>query len=200
MREFAAYRVLQRMNCCNHYPPVLYIAICLNVKFPFLLMVWICASWDYHNITTFFSLCSGKRLVLYCNIACFPVTWLLTLVNIIFCPMPPPHVLLEFLFLSNATTCPWGLSFFVQCHHMSLWTFFFCPMPRHVLVDFLFWVQCPHMCLWTFVFLSNTPTTCPCALRGPPSWAWQQCNRLLRLGRPRWCEWWYRRMECQEGP
>ena len=33
-----------------------------------------------------------------------------------------------------------------------------------------------------------------CGLRGPPSWAWQQCNRLLRLGRPwgavtlsRWC-------------
>ena len=33
-----------------------------------------------------------------------------------------------------------------------------------------------------------------CGLRGPPSWAWQACNRLLRLGRPwgtvtlsRWC-------------
>ena len=33
-----------------------------------------------------------------------------------------------------------------------------------------------------------------CGLRGPPSWAWQECNRLLRLGRPwgavtfsRWC-------------
>jgi hypothetical protein len=26
--------------------------------------------------------------------------------------------------------------------------------------------------------------TCPCGLRGPPSWAWQQCNRPLRLGRP----------------
>ena len=32
-------------------------------------------------------------------------------------------------------------------------------------------------------FLSNAPT-CPCGVRGPPSWAWQQCNRLLRLGRP----------------
>jgi len=21
-------------------------------------------------------------------------------------------------------------------------------------------------------------TTCPCGLSGPPSWAWQQCNRL----------------------
>ena len=33
-----------------------------------------------------------------------------------------------------------------------------------------------------------------CGLRGPPSWAWQKCNRLLRLGRPwgavtlsQWC-------------
>ena len=27
--------------------------------------------------------------------------------------------------------------------------------------------------------------TCPfCGLRGPPSWAWQKFNRLLRLGRP----------------
>ena len=33
-----------------------------------------------------------------------------------------------------------------------------------------------------------------CGLRGPPSWAWQECNQLLRLGRPwgavtlpRWC-------------
>ena len=33
---------------------------------------------------------------------------------------------------------------------------FFCPMPPHVV----------------------------CGLRGPPSWAWQECNRLLRLGRP----------------
>jgi len=23
---------------------------------------------------------------------------------------------------------------------------------------------------------------CPCGLRDPPSWAWQECNRLLRLG------------------
>ena len=33
------------------------------------------------------------------------------------------------------------------------------------------------------IFWSNA-TTCPCGLRGPPSWAWQQCNRLLSLGRP----------------
>ena len=45
-----------------------------------------------------------------------------------------------------------------------------------------------------FFFLSNA-TTCPFSgLRGPPSWSWQECNRLLRLGRPRgavtlsrWC-------------
>jgi len=34
-----------------------------------------------------------------------------------------------------------------------------------------------------YFFLSNA-TTCPCGLRGSPSWAWQECNRLLRLGRP----------------
>ena len=60
-------------------------------------------------------------------------------------------------------------------------------------------------CCWCAPPTPNAPTTCPCGLRGPPSWAFQQCNRLLRLGRPwgavtlsRWCEWWYRRMECQE--
>jgi len=26
--------------------------------------------------------------------------------------------------------------------------------------------------------------TCPCGLRGLPSWAWQKCKLLLRLGRP----------------
>ena len=57
-----------------------------------------------------------------------------------------------------------------------------------------------HYALGEIFFLSSA-TTCPCGLRGPPSWAWQECNRLLRLGRPwgaitlsRWCEWWYRRM------
>jgi len=33
------------------------------------------------------------------------------------------------------------------------------------------------------MFFSQCPT-CPCGLRGLPSWAWQKCNRLLRLGRP----------------
>jgi len=33
------------------------------------------------------------------------------------------------------------------------------------------------------LFSSNAPT-CPYGLRGLPSWAWQKCNRLLRLGRP----------------
>ena len=48
--------------------------------------------------------------------------------------------------------------------------------------------------------LSNAPHVLY-GLRGLPSWAWQKCNRLLRLGHPwgavtlsRWCEWWYRRM------
>jgi len=34
-----------------------------------------------------------------------------------------------------------------------------------------------------YFFLSSA-TTCLCGLRGPPCWAWQECNRLLRLGRP----------------
>jgi hypothetical protein len=41
-------------------------------------------------------------------------------------------------------------------------------------------------------------TTCPYRLRGPPSWLWPKCNRLLRLGRTwgavmlsRWGGWWY---------
>jgi hypothetical protein len=34
------------------------------------------------------------------------------------------------------------------------------------------------------IFFYNA-TTCPFSgLRGPPSWAWQECNRLLRVGRP----------------
>jgi len=37
--------------------------------------------------------------------------------------------------------------------------------------------------LYVTFFLSNA-ITCPCGLRDPPSWAWQECNRRLRLGRP----------------
>ena len=47
-------------------------------------------------------------------------------------------------------------------------------------------------------FHNSVPPQCHhmsfCGLRGPPTWAWQECNRLLRLGRPwgavtlsRWC-------------
>jgi len=56
------------------------------------------------------------------------------------------------------------------------------------------------LAVFTIFFPPNAPT-CPCGLRGFPSWVWQKCNRLPRLGRPwgavtlsRWCEWWYRRM------
>jgi len=51
--------------------------------------------------------------------------------------------------------------------------------------------------LKSLIFFLSNATTCPCGLRGPPSWAWQECNRLLIMGRPwdavtlsRWCEWW----------
>jgi len=40
------------------------------------------------------------------------------------------------------------------------------------------------LCLISGGFFPPNATTCPCGLRGPPSWAWQECNRLLRLGRP----------------
>ena len=64
-----------------------------------------------------------------------------------------------------------------------------------------FVVQGVSSCTPGLIFFLSNGTTCPCGLRGPPSWAWQKCNRLLSLGRPwgavtlsRWCEWWYRRM------
>jgi len=34
------------------------------------------------------------------------------------------------------------------------------------------------------IFLSQCHLMSFCGLRGPPSWAWQKRNRLLRLGRP----------------
>ena len=33
-------------------------------------------------------------------------------------------------------------------------------------------------------FFPPVPPLVLCGLRGPPSWAWQECNRLRRLGRP----------------
>ena len=37
--------------------------------------------------------------------------------------------------------------------------------------------------LKTIFFVSNA-TTCPCGLRGPPSWAWQQCNATSEVWTP----------------
>ena len=44
------------------------------------------------------------------------------------------------------------------------------------------------------IFLGPMPPRVLCGLRGPPSWAWQECYQLLRLERPwgavtlsRWC-------------
>ena len=34
------------------------------------------------------------------------------------------------------------------------------------------------------IFFLPMPPHVLCGLRGPPFWAWQECNRLLRLGRP----------------
>ena len=55
----------------------------------------------------------------------------------------------------------------------------------------------PHI-LYIYIYIYLFPPPVPphilCGLRGPPSWAWQERNRLLRLGRPwgavtlsRWC-------------
>ena len=41
--------------------------------------------------------------------------------------------------------------------------------PEESILNFFFF-QCHHISF--------------CGLRGPPSWSWQECNRLLRLGRP----------------
>ena len=55
-----------------------------------------------------------------------------------------------------------------------------------------------HLCYFVFKCHIFPPLPMPphvlCGLRGSPSWAWQECNQLLRLGRPwgavtlsRWC-------------
>ena len=50
----------------------------------------------------------------------------------------------------------------------------------------LFGLQLCHI-IYIYIYISSPPPMSPhvlCGLRGPPSWAWQECNRLLRLGRP----------------
>ena len=37
--------------------------------------------------------------------------------------------------------------------------------------------------IFFFFFFSPMPPHVVCGLRGPPSWAWQECNLLLSLGR-----------------
>ena len=49
--------------------------------------------------------------------------------------------------------------------------------------------------IYIYIYISPPmPPHVLCGLRGPPSWTWQECNRLLSLGRPwgavtlsRWC-------------
>ena len=38
--------------------------------------------------------------------------------------------------------------------------------------------------IYIYIYIPPNATTCPCGLRGPPSWAWQECNRLLRVLHP----------------
>ena len=41
-----------------------------------------------------------------------------------------------------------------------------------------------YICIYIYIYIPPMPPHVLCGLRGPPSWAWQECNRLLRLGRP----------------
>ena len=54
-----------------------------------------------------------------------------------------------------------------------------------------------NLILFGSVMFSLMPPHVHTNFRGPPSWLWRKCNRLLRLGRPwgavtlsRWCEGW----------
>ena len=83
--------------------------------------------------------------------------------------------------------------------HLWYGTFYMLHLQQRLLLQF----QQPSSWRWNFGF-----ETCRrhkklyfflsphviCGLRSPPSWAWQECNRLLRFGRPwgavtlsRWC-------------
>ena len=44
--------------------------------------------------------------------------------------------------------------------------------------------SCCERSLTLTFFSPPIPPHALCGLRGPPSWAWQECNRLLRLGSP----------------
>jgi hypothetical protein len=74
---------------------------------------------------------------------------------------------LFFYFINVAVFCVVAVGrYFILQDKSGFLLFFFFPVPPHVL----------------------------CGLRGPPSWAWQKCNRLLRLGCPwgavtlsQWC-------------
>ena len=67
--------------------------------------------------------------------------------------------------------------------------------PQEILLVHIFvrgWVD-THTHIYIYFF---SPPHVLCGLRGPPSWAWQKCNLLLKLGRPwgavtlsRWCVW-----------
>ena len=55
-------------------------------------------------------------------------------------------------------------------------------------------LQVDCLCISLSLFYFPVPPHVLCGLRGPPSWAWQECKRFLTLGRPwgavtlsRWC-------------
>ena len=55
---------------------------------------------------------------------------------------------------------------------------------RKKLVKCYIWSIALFFLFYFLIFFLSNATTCPFGLRGSPSWAWQECNRLLKLGRP----------------
>ena len=97
------------------------------------------------------------------------------------------------------------LNFVCQNVLFSLPSFLFIFTVKYYLITWLFHhLMVPGSCpinsqwrYWSKVFFLMPPHV-HTNFRGPPSWLWRKCNRLLRLGRPwgavtlsRWCKGWY---------
>ena len=111
--------------------------------------------------------------------------------------------------LDHNSFCPVGCNRTPEVS-AEVWSILYCFLVNIIILSCVGVIWCQVKCYKNtssvlilnvfFFFLSNAPHVRD-GLRGLPSWAWQKCNRLLRLGRPwgavtlsRWCEWWYRRM------
>jgi len=54
---------------------------------------------------------------------------------------------------------------------------------NHELNIYIYFIYIIYYIYYIYIFPSNAPHVLY-GLRGLPSWAWQKCNRLLRLERP----------------